>query len=377
MGSQAALRHQVALAGVGATRQGLHPGKTAYQLGVEALKMALDDCGLQKADLHGVLGLKGGDGSGVDPLELCFDLGINPRLTGYLDYGSAGFTSQYGAAMIASGVCDVVACVYARAPKDPLQATTGSSPGERSYGFANHEGMAAMGWARHMALYGTPEETLGHIAVACRKHASMNPIAALTEPFTLEQYMAEEYVIWPLRDLDICKVTAGGAALIYTRADRARDLKQTPLFLEGAGRQQAPRRFENDEQLLCHGMQKAAQQVYDASGLSTTDVDALFVSDAISTVVLQVLENYGFCKPGEGGDFVKDGRIELGGALPVNTNGGQLSEGYLLGWLHHVELARQLRGQAGPRQVPNARVAQYCASGRFREDFVSSIYVRE
>ena len=122
-------------------------------------------------------------------------------------------------------------------------------------------------------------------------------------------------------------------------------------------------------------MGSVAAQVYDAAGMTPADVDILYASDASSAAVAQTIENYGFCAEGEVAQFMKNGRLEPGGSLPVNTGGGQLSEGYMVGWLHHAELVRQLRGEAGARQVPNARVAQYAATGRFRNDFLSTIFV--
>lgn len=124
-------------------------------------------------------------------------------------------------------------------------------------------------------------------------------------------------------------------------------------------------------------MVEVAGQVYGASGLTPGDIDALYVYDATTGIVLQTLENYGFCPVGGGDAFVRGGHIDPGGALPVNTHGGHLSGGYLFGWLHHVELVRQLRGECGERQVAGARIAQFCTTGRFREDFASTIFATE
>ena len=119
-----------------------------------------------------------------------------------------------------------------------------------------------------------------------------------------------------------------------------------------------------------------ATQVY-GSSIGPGDVDVLVISDASTAAIPQTLENFGFCEEGSSEDFIVGGAIDLGGRLPVNPDGGQLSGGYLVGWLHHVELVRQLRGEAGPRQVPTASVGQYCTTGRFLEDYLSSIYVTQ
>ena len=369
---------KVAIVGVGTTKQGIHPGKTSYQLVVEALKDALEDAGItDKNRIDGLLGARQFDGSGVDAVILSRYLGLNPRVTGSLDYGTCGFTFHYGSMLIASGMCRLVACVYGRNPPDSMTGLSGAITYDANHGYFNAGGTAALGISQHMATYGTGEEALGRVVVASRKHARLNPISAWTEPLSLDDYLAEPYLIWPFRNSDICKVNAGAVVILIARDDIARDLRKKPVWLHAAGRQQGVRGLENDNQFLCHGMRSVAEQVYGAAGMAPKDIDTLFVYDAASSAVLHTLENYGFCDEGGSGEFVKDGRIELGGALPVNPNGGHLSEGYLVGWLHHAELARQLRGECGARQVEGARVAQYCTTGGFREHYCSSIYVAD
>jgi acetyl-CoA acetyltransferase len=228
-----------------------------------------------------------------------------------------------------------------------------------------------------MAKYKPSEETLGHILVSMRKNAGLNPIAAWPEPVTMEEYLADPFVLWPFRSLDICKVSAGGVALILASGDIARDMAKAPIYLQAVGRQQASRLWENDDHLLCYAMRDVARQVYGEAGMLPKDIDVLVTSDPCTAHFVHTIENYGFCEEGEAERFIKAGNIDLGGKIPVNPHGGQLGEGYLVGWLHHAELVRQLRGECGPRQVKNARIAQYTATGRQREDFLSSIYVRD
>ena len=166
-------------------------------------------------------------------------------------------------------------------------------------------------------------------------------------------------------------------AIVMASAAIARDLRRTPVYLHAVGRQQTPAILDNEDHFLCRGMRSAAAQVYGAAGMTPKDVDVLLVSDASTVAIPLTLENYGFCEEGGSPDFIRSGAIGPGGSIPVNTHGGQLSEGYLVGWLHHAELVRQLRGECGERQVPGARVAQYTTTGRFREDYLSSIYVTE
>lgn len=369
-------RHKVAVVGVGTTRQGDHPDRDAYLLGLDAFQAAMADAGI--TDRHRIDGVvTSRQLSGIDPVQFCRQVGMNPRVTGDLDYSTGGFLTQYAAMLVATGACEMVACVYGR----NLVGSTGQPCGIADYdfdrGLVNANAIFAIGWSQYRARYGAGDEVLGHVAIAAHRHAALNPNAAWPQPLTMEQYLAAPYVVSPLREWDIARITAGGVALIFTRREIARDLAKTPVYLHAVGRRQATRLYENDDQLLCPGMRSAGAQAYAAAGMQPADIDALYISDASSAAVVHTLENYGFCAEGEGGEFVRDGGIELGGRLPVNTSGGQLGEGYLVGWLQHAELVRQLRGECGARQVPGARIAQYCATGRQREDFLTSIYVTE
>ncbi|WP_173933995.1 thiolase family protein [Chelativorans sp. Marseille-P2723] len=370
-------KHDVAIVGVGTTRQGAHPGVSPYELALEAIEAALADAGIDdRTRIDGMITARQLDGSGIDPLDVSRLLGIAPRVTGYLDYGTGGFSNQYGAMLIATGVCDIVVCAFARNPPGALEAFSGAATYDADIGLVNAAAASAFGWTQHMARYGTDEATLGRVVVTARKFAAMNPIAAWQESLSLEEYLAQPYVIKPLRSLDIVKVTAGGVALIMARSDIARDLRKKPVYLHAVGRQQTPDIGEQDH-FLCRGMRSAAAQVYGAAGMSPADIDVLLVSDASTVAIPLTLENYGFCEEGASANFIASGAIGPGGALPVNPHGGQLSEGYLVGWLHHAEMVRQLRGECGARQVPGAKVAQYTTTGRFREDYLSSIYVAD
>jgi acetyl-CoA acetyltransferase len=373
---QSALRDRVAVVGVGSTRQGAHPGRGQYELALDATREALADAALDKSRIDGLLGAKQFDGSGIDPVEMAKLIGLNPRVTGALDYGTGGFTTQYAAMLIATGACETVLCVYGRNPAGAMTQLSGEITYDERFGLFNAGAVAALGWSRHMALYGSTEEALGRVVVASRAHAARNPNAAFRDPLSLDDYLAEEHLVWPFRELDICKMTAGAVALILTRAERAAESPQPPVLMHAVGRQQATRTLEDDGHLLCHGMRSVASHIYGASGLGPEDIDVLGISDASSAAVLMTLENYGFCGEGESPALLADGRIEPGGALALNTDGGQLSGGYLVGWLHQAELVRQLRGEAGERQVEGARLAQYMTTGRFRQDFLSTIYRR-
>jgi acetyl-CoA acetyltransferase len=379
MAEQIWSKNRVAIIGVGTTRQGVHDGVSVYQLGLQAVRAALDDAGIEdRSRIDAMLTARQLDGSGIDPLDMSRLMGINPRVTGFLDYGTGGFTTQYGAMLIATGVCDIVVCAFARNPPGAMHALSGAATYDADTGLVNAAAASAFGWTQHMARYGSTEETLGRVMVTARQYAAMNPIAAWREPLTLEDYLAQPYLMKPLRSYDIVKVTAGAVAVVLARGDIARDMRKTPVYLHAVGRKQTPSVLDNADHFLCHGMRGAAAQVYGAAGMTPKDIDLLLVSDASTVAIPLTLENYGFCCEGGSPAFIASGAIGPGGRLPVNTHGGQLSEGYLVGWLHHAELVRQLRGECGERQVAGSpKVAQYTTTGRLREDYLSSIYVTD
>jgi acetyl-CoA acetyltransferase len=208
-----------------------------------------------------------------------------------------------------------------------------------------------------MYEYGTTSEQFGAVAVACRKHASLNPNATFRTQITLADHQASRFVAEPFRLLDCCPVTDGAAALIITSAERARDLAQDPVYLLGLGQGFTHADLPYAASMTTVAMRSASQRAYAMAKLGPQDIDVAQLYDCFTYVVLLTLEDYGFCAKGEGGAFVESGRIELGGALPVNTGGGLLSHGHASGALLVTEGAIQIRGTAGARQVANAETA--------------------
>lgn len=372
------LRGKVAIVAAFATKQGHHPDKTAWDLGVEAFKGALAQGGVARDRIDGLVTQMGQDGSGqMEPTRFGQMVGLNPLSSGTLKYAAGAFSLAQATALIASGMCSLVACVYAT-----NQRTGGFRFAEASdawgapYGFLNPAGFAALGFERYLHKYGRlgDRDKLGAVALASRQYAQMNPIAFRRDPMSWDDYLNDRWIVWPLRRSDICLITDGGVCFLLAAADLVRDLTDKPVYILGYGRQDALRMLENEDHLLVPHMQSTARQVRESSGVSPSDLDALYVQDAHAPAVLLTLENYGFCKPGEALDFIQDGRIALGGELPLNTNGGQLSEGYMVGWLHNVEAFHQLRGECGPRQVPDCNRVQFCATGGFREFTASFVY---
>jgi acetyl-CoA acetyltransferase len=215
--------------------------------------------------------------------------------------------------------------------------------------------------------YGATEEQLGAVALTFRKHASLNDNAVMQTPITLDDYLHSRYVVRPLHLLDLCLVNDGGACIILQRADMAKDRGQVPVFIDGLGNFAGGRDGLQLRPLVEDHLKDyvggAGEAAFRMAGLQTSDIDMVQAYDAGSALVPVFLEGLGFCKPGEGIEFIQDGRIGLGGKLPMNTDGGQLSACYLQGWSQVVECVRQLRGQAGKRQVPGARTALCCNGG--------------
>ncbi|WP_445189287.1 thiolase C-terminal domain-containing protein [Pseudonocardia sp. Cha107L01] len=364
----------VSVAGIGTTDYGAL-GRTADDLAGEALRAALDDAGLAVTEIDGLLTHR------VDSYEcLAAEHGLDPRWTAQLppEGRMTGPAIQLAATAIREGLCHTVAVVYGNdgrtrgatygAGKSGSTAAGegyGSTPALTApYGLTSPGAFSALMLQRHRHLYGTSDEQLGTVATTFRTHAGRNPQALRRQPLTLEDYLASRYIVEPLRILDYCQINDGGVALVLTSADRARDLPKRPVHVLGAA--QRARLTGSDlppEDFWASALSEVGNAVRHAADRDRADVDALMAYDNFSPNVLFTLEGLGWCKPGEAGQWMADGRIGLGGELPCNTSGGQLSEGYLQGWGLVVEAVRQLRGECGARQVPGARTIQYaCAA---------------
>jgi acetyl-CoA acetyltransferase len=365
-----AAQRRSAIIGVGSTEQGELPGRTADEIGVDALRLALNDCGLLKSDIDGLITCKSYGSQGFDT-EIGRLAGLNPRFSATLDYGACNFSLHLAAMAIASGMATTIALIYGtnqRTAGNRFRSAAGSGSGPLElHGFHNIAGQAAMAFARHAHLYGTTEEQLGWVAVTERAHAQLNPIAVFRTPLTIDDYMAEPYLVQPLRRPDICMVSDGGACLILSTTDRQPETPTQPVYVLGIEQVTGLRQYQNPDNLMRPWVSRMSDTIFERSGLSRADIDVLFIQDPTSVWVCQMLELFGYCGVGESGPFVQEGRIRLGADIPVNTNGGQLSESYMWGWLHLCEAVRQLRGSCGERQVPGAKFAQYCSTKGFEK----------
>jgi acetyl-CoA acetyltransferase len=364
------LHNKIAIVGVGASKQGKLPGSTPTGLATDAFKAALDDSGLEKSQVDGLLthpGTTSPEGA-LNYLRLGEELGIDPRYTGSMSMGgnTGGALIQMGAMAIDAGMADYVACVFgdtARTGGSRFNRASGWGDPWSIWGMYGAAANSAIAASRHMALYGTKSEQLAEVAVACRKHASMNPNAVMREPITIEDHQASRMVVEPFHLYDCCLISDGGVCVIITSAERAADLKQPSVLISGMGQAYTTQNFERPDWWYVPHQKDALARAFSMAGLRPDDIDVAQLYDNFTMSVLLWLEHAGFCDVGEGGSFVEGGRIQLGGDLPVNTAGGNHSESYMEGWLHIVEGVRQVRGQSGDRQVPNVEACLVTGRG--------------
>jgi acetyl-CoA acetyltransferase len=223
---------------------------------------------------------------------------------------------------------------------------------------------SALGARRHMALYGTTSEQLGWVAVTTRRHAMLNAAATMREPMTLADHQASRLIVEPLHLLDCCIISDGGAAIIVTTPERAADARKPAVALWGMGQGHTLETLGAKDWWYLPHQTDCVSRAYRMAGVGPRDISVAQLYDNFTIAVLFWLEHAGFVGVGESGPFVEGGeRIGLGGELPVNTAGGNLSESYMQGWLHIVEGVRQVRGEAGDRQVPNAELCLVTGRG--------------
>jgi acetyl-CoA C-acetyltransferase len=341
------------------------PDKTQFQIHAESARGALEDAGLTIADVDGFFT------AGVGPIgimTLAEHLNLNPRHHDSTNIGGSSFVAHvlHAAAAIAAGLCNVALITYgSTASSERFAVGTGGLTGggdtpdqfEAPFGptVLNSYALVAQ---RHMHEFGTTSEQLAEIAVTIRRHAGLNPAAKFREPITVEDVLASRIVSSPLHLLDCCIISDGGGALVLTAAERAGDLRKAPVRILG-GSEALCHTSMGKRDLTDMAAGQSAPRAFAMAGVKHADIDMCMIYDSFTITVLETLENLGFCRKGEGGAFVQNGRIEIGGELPCNTSGGMLSESYMQSWNHQPELVRQLRGGLGARQVEGAEVAQY------------------
>jgi acetyl-CoA acetyltransferase len=363
------------IVGLGMTDLGKVYGRTPADFAADAVRRAAGDAGLRLTDVDGLLTSSGVTG-GVS-VDLQRDLGLTDlRLLSHMQqYGStAAAMVQVAALAVMSGTASVVACVFADSPLQPERGA-GAVYGSRRapagwWGLLGASGviganpMYALAARRHMARYGTTTEQFGHIAVAQRAWAALNPAAQLREPITLADHQSSRWIADPFRLLDCCLVSNGGIAVIVTTAERAASLAQPPVHVLGWAQSHPGHYLRRDPDFgLVTGAATAGPAALEMAAVTLADVDVVQLYDCYTFTVLITLEDYGFCAKGEGGPFAASGVLGPGGKLLLNTGGGQLSGYYMWGMTPLSEAVIQARGQGGERQAATHDVVLVSGNG--------------
>jgi len=372
------LRAKCAIAGLGQTRMGRNfDHHNAIGFAIEAVDLALKDAGLERSELDGLLvnpGVSWSENT-MASFTLQQAMGLtNLRLTATMGLGGATASAMimHAVQSIDAGMADAVACVFADAPLKPPSPDKAKGGGsgaaygfgrglDASYGQFGVNAQYAFVARRHMHLYGTTNDDLGAVAVSQRAWANMNPAAQFFDvPMTMEDYRASRWIVEPFHLFDCCLVSNGGLAVIVTSAERAKSLKHRHVYVLGIGQGHPG---GDPMETLVSGAPLAKATAFKMAGIELGDINFAELYDCYTFTVLITLEDYGFCKKGEGGPFVAAGSIRPGGALPVNTGGGQLSSFYMWGMTPVAEGVVQMRGEAGRRQVPRHDIGLVSGNG--------------
>lgn len=364
----------VAIVGIGETEYTKASGRTAREIGIEAAANAIADAGLEPEDIDGLTF------SGAFP---DFDVAV---FHDHFGTSHEMWSSHWGGGMSWAGTAPYLAAkaIGEKKAKHVLNvfpvawATQRSSmtggPGEVHATQAAKQNLEVpFGWfpqpvyfatimRRHMLEFGTTEAQFGAVAVACRRHANLNPAAVMHEKkMTIDDYLASPYLADPLRLFDSCLISDGGAAYVTTSVERAKDLPQPPAIVRGVaeGLSASGQHWSQQRDFTSTPQVFSAPPAFAMAGLTPQDVDVLTVYDPFTVVSLMQIEDMGFCPKGEAGRFVEgDTLFHDAGKLPFNPHGGLLSHAYVLGIAHVIEIVKQLRGTASA-QVPGAEVAVY------------------
>jgi len=354
-------RARTAIVGAATFGIGEAPGYTSLELAARAGLAAVADAGLELPEIDALFVCLPDDQ--LSGLAFAQYLGLRPRFTENNRTGGSAFMSHVAVAALAldAGYCDAALIAHGsnqRTGGGKLATPAKSSAYEAPYGPLFPVSGYALAAARHMHQYGTTREQLAEVAVAARGWANLNPDAFARGPLTIEDCLSARMVSSPLTVRDCCLVTDGAAAIVMTRADRARDLARPPVPVLGAAAATWHQHISEMPDLTVTAASESGARAYAMAGVGPADIDIVQLYDAFTINTILFLEDLGFCPKGEGGRFVANGRIAPGGELPINTNGGGLSYCHpgMYGLMAIVEAVRQLRGEAAA-QLPNPQFA--------------------
>jgi acetyl-CoA acetyltransferase len=340
-----------------------------FRLATRAIKVAVADAGLRVSDIDGLATFGANDS--VAPNVLAQALGMQ-SMSWYVDqfYGGSVAMSVLGQAALAvsAGVADCVVCYRALNGRSEMRLngsaiSTGRLPWDIAAklpaGIIAPAQEIALAARSHMERFGTTSEDLGRIALLSRQHAFDNERAMMRKPMTMDDYLASRWIVTPFRKLDCCLETDGAVAVVVVSTERAKDLPHRPVTIRGAAWGGGVNVVNNGYTELSESPAKLiAPRLYETAGLGPEDIDFAELYDCFTYTVLSQIEGYGFAEPGGVPDKLRGGEFDRsGGALPINTHGGLMSEGYLHGMNHVYEAVEQIRGDAGQRQVQKHDVA--------------------
>jgi acetyl-CoA acetyltransferase len=358
-------REGVYIAGVAETALGKVLDQTENSMVALAADEALAEAGMTLKDVDGLFVNYMGEEGSVQVGEY---LGLQPRYADSSDMGGGSFEAFVHKAMVAieAGHCDVALIAYAsrqrsRRNRSMAVAIDDSIAGqfEAPFGLPLAIGHYALIASRHMHEFGTTPEQLAEVAVTAREWAQMNPKAWSRDPLTVDDVLASSPISEPFHKLDCCLRTDGGGAIVVTGEARAKDAAKRPIRVLGAAESHTHWHISQMHDLTTTCARESGREAFERAGITPGDVDVFEPYDNFTSSVILELEDLGFCPKGEGGAFVADGHLKPGGSLPSMTMGGGLSYCHpgALGILLLVEAVRQLRGEAGERQVPDAEIA--------------------
>jgi len=364
----AALRGKAAIVGVGTTpfaelyKIPENP-RSAYDLAVDAFGRALADSGLEKSDIDGLLCAR------IPAYAHMADL-LGLRHVNFVNSfdGSgrmSGVALEVAVMAVASGLANTVALVYgnngrsAGARYGGGEGVTPTDSYDAVYGMTSPGAYVGMMYQRYMHEFHVPDGALAPLAINNRANAVLNPDAVMRSPIDIDTYMSARFIAEPLRLFDYCLINDGGVALIVTTPDRARDLAKPPVYVRATAASSDLSNFYTSPDYFYTACNSVSRRLFTDAGVAREDVRCLQVYDNFTPTILFALEGFGYCERGQAWAWAAPERISLQGELPVNTGGGHTSESYMQGWALHAEAVRQVRGECGPRQVPDCDVVQY------------------
>lgn len=362
------MRNPIAIVGAAESDYGRVPNRTELDLHAQAAERALAQAGIGKDEVDGLFSLTQAYVRTPDLLVAEY-LGIRPT---YQDSTSAGGSSfeilvEHAMSALQARRCDVALITYGSVLRSAASRKYGTDTDsisdiaqqyEEPYGLSLISSYA-LAAARHMHEFGTSSEQLAEVAVTMREHARLNPRAMYRDPLTVNDVLESRMISTPLHKLDCCVVSDGGGALVLVRGDRADDSQGPPIWVLGSAHETEHLHISQMPDLVRTAAKSTGERAMQEAGVRPQDVDVLTAYDSFTITLLLMLEDLGFCPKGEGGPFVEEGHIRIGGTIPTNPDGGGLSSNHpgMRGIFLLIEAVHQLRGEAGDRQIEGAEVA--------------------